>query len=98
MWIFYRDQVNDTVNKKNTDKHRSLDVLFIICETELDLPWRKKIKISEIFNNTEVYANPPIVHASATSATNASFRTNGTKRYVPGIQTVMSILSINDLY
>ena len=76
--------------KKNTDNYRSLELSLIICETELDLSWRKKFRISEMFNTPEIDPNPPVVYASATSATSASFKVNSTKRYVPGIPVVIS--------
>ena len=66
---------------------RSLDLLLIHCEIELDLSWWKECTVSEITRIPTVpgnaRANPPIPNVKAIQTTSATFQANNAKLYVP---------------
>ena len=74
---------------------RSLSLLLINCEIELDLSWLKNCVISELTRTPEVPANAaaslPTDRVPPTKTTGATFQTNNAKLYVSGVT-----FSIND--
>ena len=74
---------------------RSLDLLLINFEIELDLSWSKVCIISEISITPAVSGNtdaiPPVLKVAAIQATGATFQINNVKLYVPVVP-----LSTND--
>ena len=70
---------------------RSLNLLLINCETELDLKWTKNCIISEISRTPAVLSNPAVSTVEATQTTGATFQINNAKLCVPDVT-----LSIND--
>ena len=74
---------------------RSLDLLLINCELELDLPWSKRCIISAI-SITPVMTgnsrtNPTVPAVAARQATGATFQMNNAKIFV-----TVAILYINN--
>ena len=70
---------------------RSLDLLLINCEIELELSWSRNCVISEISRTNAVAANPLNSVREESKTTGATFHINSIKRYVPAIT-----LTIND--
>ena len=66
---------------------RSLDLLLLNCETELDLSCSRYCVVFEMLRTTAVAGNPPV----AATATSARFRINNAKLYV-----LVVTLSINN--
>ena len=70
-----------------SDFWRTLHLLLINCETELNLKWKKYCLISEIYKTPEVCANPnanlpyPLIQVPTTTA--VTFQINRAKLYVP---------------
>ena len=66
---------------------RTLHLLLIKSETELNLKWKKYCLISEIYKTPEVCANPnanlpyPLIQVPTTTA--VTFQINSAKLYVP---------------
>ena len=101
--IIARTAANTCVLKKNvfvplkylSNFWRSVDLPLINYETELDLAWSKDCILSETLNNAKVpdnpIANPAIARLSEGSNSNATFKLNSTKIYVP-----VATLFIND--
>ena len=73
---------------------RFLGLHLIDFEIEFDLSWRKDFIISEIFDTSEIDANPAsnshVAHARATSTTSALFQINSTKIYVPVVSLAVN--------
>ena len=71
---------------------RSLDLLLIYCEIELDSRWTKNCVLPEISRTFRAVPNTdPIRYEVATATTSATFQINNAKLYVPVVT-----LSIND--
>ena len=63
---------------------RSLDLLLIYCEIELDFRWTKNCVLSEISRTFRAVPNTdPVRYEMATATTNATFPINNAKLYVP---------------
>ena len=70
---------------------RSLDLLLINCEIELDLSWSRKCVISEISRTAAIAANPPNPAREKTKTNSATFQIISPKLYIP-----VNTLSISD--
>ena len=83
--ILYTEVVSPL--KYLSDFWRTLHLLSINCETELNLKWKKYCLISEIYKTPEVCANPnanlPNLLIQVPTTTAATFQINSAKLYVP---------------
>ena len=71
---------------------RSLYLLLINCELELDLRWARNCVISEVFRTFRVVPDAnPVASEVVTQTTSASFQINNANLYVPVVT-----VSIND--
>ena len=63
---------------------RSLDLLLINCEIELDFSWSRNCVISEILRTFRAVPNTnPIWYEATSQTTSATFQINNAKLYVP---------------